>query len=222
MTLRVVGAGVGRTGTRSLQLALEQLLGGRCYHMAEVFDQPGHVELWHRAVRGSLPDWGQMLAGYEAAVDWPASGFWRELSTAYPDAVVLLSVRESPEVWWKSASQTILHVTDRPPPPGMDAWFAMYLDFLRARFTSRWRDPKAAMAAYVRHNDAVRAEVPAGRLVEWQPGDGWEPICTALGLPVPTDPFPHLNTTAEFQAMAGWDPPVPGNEAPVQTKGLPY
>src|SRR5437879_240225 len=69
MTLRVVGAGVGRTGTRSLQLALEQLLGGRCYHMAEVFDQPGHVELWHRAVRGSLPDWDQLLAGYEAAVD---------------------------------------------------------------------------------------------------------------------------------------------------------
>jgi hypothetical protein len=160
-----------------------------------------------------------LLAGYEAAVDRPASGFWRELSTAYPDAIVVLSVRDTPEVWWKSASQTILHVADRPSPPGMDAWLAMYLDFLRARFTSVWHDPEAAMAAYVRHNDAVRAEVPAGRLVEWQPGDGWEPICAALGLPVPTDPFPHVNTTAELHAMAGWDSPVPGNDAPLPTKG---
>ncbi|MDQ3944013.1 MAG: sulfotransferase family protein, partial [Actinomycetota bacterium] len=116
MALRVVGAGVGRTGTTSLQLALEELLGARCYHMMEVFPQPGHVEAWHQAVKGNLPEWDQLLAGYGAAVDWPVSGFWRELSVAYPDAVVVLSVRESPEVWWKSASQTILHVTERRPP----------------------------------------------------------------------------------------------------------
>jgi hypothetical protein len=207
MALRVVGAGVGRTGTTSLQLALQQLLGGPCYHMMEVFPRPGHVAAWHEAATGNLPDWDGLLAGYEAAVDWPASGFWRELSAAHPDAVVLLSVRESPEAWWKSASRTILHVAERPTPPapGMEAWLAMYLEFLRARFTERWQDPEAAMAAYVRHNNAVRAEVPAERLIEWQPGDGWEPICTALGLSVPANPFPHLNTTAEFRARAGWN-----------------
>ena len=205
MALRVVGAGVGRTGTRSLQLALEQLLGARCYHMMEVIPQPGHVEAWHQAVKGNPPDWDQLLSGYEAAVDWPASGFWRELSAAYPEAVVVLSVRESPEAWWQSATQTILHVTERRPPPGMEAWFAMYLDFLQHRFTDRWHDPEAAMAAYVRHNDAVRAEVPGQRLVEWKAADGWEPICSALGLPIPADPFPHLNTTADFRAMAGFD-----------------
>jgi hypothetical protein len=207
MALRVVGAGVGRTGTTSLQLALQQLLGAPCYHMMEVFPRPDHVEAWHQAAKGIMPDWDRLLTGYEAAVDWPASGFWRELTAAYPEAVVVLSVRESPEVWWKSASRTILHVAERPAPPapGMEAWFAMYLDFLRARFTDRWLDPEAAMAAYVAHNDAVRTEAPAERLVEWQPGDGWAPICAALGLTVPTDPFPHLNTTAEFRARAGWD-----------------
>jgi hypothetical protein len=207
MALRVVGAGVGRTGTTSLQLALQQLLGAPCYHMVEVFPRPGHVEAWHQAAKGNLPDWDALLAGFDAAVDWPASGFWRELTAAYPAAVVVLSVRESPEVWWKSASRTILHVAERPAPPApdMEAWFAMYLDFLAARFTDRWRDPDAAMTAYTAHNEAVRAEVPAGRLVEWEPGDGWDPICAALGLPVPTDPFPHLNTTPEFRARAGWD-----------------
>ena len=203
----MLGAGVGRTGTTSLQLALQQLLGAPCYHMMEVFPRPEHVEAWHQATRGALPDWDGLLAGFAAAVDWPASGFWRELSAASPEAVVVLSVRESPEVWWKSASRTILHVAERPaaPAPEMEAWFAMYIDFLAVRFTPHWRDPEAAMAAYVAHNEAVRAEVPAGRLVEWRPGDGWGPICAALGLAVPVEPFPHLNTTAEFRARAGWD-----------------
>jgi hypothetical protein len=68
------------------------------------------------------------------------------------------------------------------------------------------------MEAYVRHNDAVRAGVAPERLVEWRPDDGWEPICAALGLPVPDEPFPRLNTTAEFRARAGWDAagPEPG------------
>jgi hypothetical protein len=178
LALRVVGAGVGRTGTTSLQLALQQLLGGPCYHMMEVFPRPGHIEAWHEAAKGNPPEWHWLLGGFAAAVDWPASGFWRELSVAYPAAVVLLSVRESPEAWWKSASRTILHVAERPTPPapGMERWLAMYLDLLAVRFTDRRQEPEAAMAAYVRHNDAVRAEVPAERLVEWQPGDGWEPI----------------------------------------------
>jgi hypothetical protein len=40
--------------------------------------------------------------------------------------------------------------------------------------------------------------VPPDRLIVWQPGDGWDPICSALELPVPDEPFPHVNTTREF------------------------
>jgi sulfotransferase family protein len=205
MALRVVGAGLARTGTMSLRHALQTLLGGACYHMSEVFPRPDHVTAWHQACLGKLPDWEGLFAGFDATVDWPASGFWRELSAAYPDALVVLSRRESPDVWWQSASRTVLHWTEQEAPPGEEAAWAMCLDFLRARFTDRWLDPEAAMAAYIRHNDAVRAETPPERLLEWLPGDGWPPLCAALGLPVPDEPFPCLNTSTEFRARAGWD-----------------
>ena len=74
--LRVVGAGLGRTGTLSLKVALERLLGGACYHMAELFSHPEHVPLWHAAARGSMPDWHALFRGYRAAVDWPVASFW--------------------------------------------------------------------------------------------------------------------------------------------------
>ncbi|HEV2474540.1 MAG TPA: sulfotransferase, partial [Chthonomonadales bacterium] len=114
MALRVVGAGVGRTGTHSLKLALERLLSAPCYHMAEVFQHADHVPMWHSAATGEMPEWDNLLAGYSAAVDWPASAFWSELSKAYPDAVVLLSTRD-PEKWWESAHETIFQSLEGGP-----------------------------------------------------------------------------------------------------------
>jgi hypothetical protein len=207
MTLRVVGAGLGRTGTHSLQLALQQLLGEPCYHMIEVFQHPEHVALWHAAVKGEAVDWDVLLAGYGAAVDWPAAAFWRELSSVNPDAIVLLSVRDDAEAWWRSADQTIWEATRRDVPPEMQAWHGMVVGLLDARFTLRWDDKASAMAAYERHNDEVRSSVAGERLVEWRPGDGWAPICEGLGLAVPDAPFPHVNSTADFRAMAGLDQP---------------
>src|SRR4051794_29525381 len=106
--LRVVGAGLGRTGTASLKGALERLLGGPCYHMAEVFEHFDHIPIWHAAIRGEPVNWEQIMDGYAAAVDWPTAGCWRELATAYPDALVLLSTRADAETWWRSASATIM------------------------------------------------------------------------------------------------------------------
>lgn len=205
MTLRLIGAGIGRTGTHSLKIALEQLLGGPCYHMMEVFGHPEHVPMWHGAAKGEMPDWDALFEGYVAEVDWPGSAFWRELSEHYPDAPVLLSTRESAEAWWKSADRTIFEVMKGDaPPPGANDW----MDMVTALFNNTFADPldkDACMAAYERHNAAVRAGVPADRLVEWQPGDGWEPICAALGVPVPAEPFPHVNSTEDFRANLGLD-----------------
>jgi hypothetical protein len=75
------------------------------------------------------------------------------------------------------------------------------------RFTPDWRAEGPAKAAYEAHNAAVRAGVPAHRLVEWQPGDGWAPLCDALGVAAPESPFPHANTTDDFRAMVGLDTP---------------
>jgi hypothetical protein len=204
MTLQVVGAGVGRTGTHSLKLALEQLLGAPCYHMLEVFDKPDHVTEWQRAVHGETANWDLVFDGYAAAVDWPAAAFYDELMTAYPGAIVLLSTRADAEAWWRSASETIYPAVERvaAAAPGLEQ---MILDMWDSRFTPDWSDHDASVAAYQRHNEQVRSRVPAGRLVEWQPGDGWGPICQALGLSEPDGPFPHVNTTSDFRAVTGLD-----------------
>src|ERR1051325_4107204 len=106
MKMRVVGAGLGRTGTMSLKLALEKLLGAPCHHMLEVFQHPEQVPIWNAAAHGTLPDWSQFLADYAATVDWPSAAFWPELMEAYPDALVILSVRDT-QAWWDSAHETI-------------------------------------------------------------------------------------------------------------------
>jgi len=201
--LRVIGAGLGRTGTASLKKALERVTGGRCYHMFEVFEQPGTVPLWHDLVRGDSEDWGAAMDGYTATVDWPAASYWPELYAANPDSIVLLSSRATPEQWWGSMAKTIVPTLTMDLPPeaeGMEEHRAMVIDMLERRFTPRWGEPQEAMAAYERHNARVREEVPAERLVDWQPGDGWEPICAALGVAVPPEPFPHENTSEQFQA----------------------
>jgi hypothetical protein len=205
MAIQVVGAGLGRTGTHSLKLALEQLLGGRCYHMIEVFGLPEHIPLWKAAAEGSPPDWADMLSDFNAIVDWPGGSFWPELSAAFPDAPVLLSTRDS-EGWWKSASSTIFQVLKSAPSMDMgDQFEPMIMAIFSNRFTADYLDRDAAIAAYERHNAEVRASVPADRLIDWSPGDGWEPICERLGLAVPSEPFPHVNTTEEFRAMAQLD-----------------
>jgi len=203
MQLTVVGAGLGRTGTKSLKNALEQLTGGPCYHMFEVFEHPESVAMWHAVVRGESDDLDALVGAYTASVDWPASAYWRELSAANPDAIVLLSSRATPEEWWASMEKTIVNALTVDLPPeneGMAAHRAMVIDLFARRFTPDWRDAGAAMAAYERHNEQVRSETPGERLVDWQPGDGWAPICAALGVAVPPEPFPHENRSAEFQA----------------------
>lgn len=207
MTLRVVGAGLGRTGTHSLKIALEQLLGGPCFHMIEVFGHPELISGWQDAADGKRVDWDALMNGYDATVDWPAASFWPELSAANPDAIVLLSTRSSPAAWWKSANDTIFAIGRRgaPPDPVRAAQMKMVTSIFEKRFTHDWSDAAAAQLAYERHNEAVRAAVPKERLVEWQPGDGWEPLCTALSVPVPDVAFPHANTTDEFRAMVGLD-----------------
>ena len=199
--LRVIGAGVSRTGTTSLKLALERLLDGPCYHMYEVMRHPDHVAAWQAAVRGGAPAWDQLYAGFVATVDFPGAAFWSELHRAYPEALVLLSVRESGDDWFRSVGVTVDPLLRRRPSPEDQAWHAMVTELLRTRYTPVPFEQAAAVAAYERHNAEVRAAVPADRLLEWQVTDGWGPLCERLRLPVPTEPFPHANRTEDFQAF---------------------
>lgn len=215
MGWRVVGAGFPRTGTTSLKAALERLLGAPCYHMRELFERPEDAAIWRDAYAGVMPDWHQFPAGYAAGVDWPVSWFWRELSAALPDALVLLSRRESAERWYQSMDRTVLEgarrlaradSTGRRPPMLATATpeqARAMEEMIRVMFGGAFddlHDRDKVIAAYERHLAEVRATVPAHRLLEWQPADGWQPLCAALGLPIPDEPFPHENATAEMRA----------------------
>lgn len=194
MALKVIGAGLGRTGTLSLKLALTQLGFGPCYHMAEVFPHPERVQHWNDIAAGKTPDWDAVFAGFNATVDWPACNYYKELMAKYPDAKVLLSVRPSAEKWFASTQATIFgdQIAANAPP---------FIPKILGDIVGPDRHDKAAcIAAYERHNAEVRAYVPKDKLLEFTPDMGWEPLCKWLGVAVPETPYPRVNTTEDFQA----------------------
>jgi len=186
----------------SLKQGLEVLLGQPCYHMAEVFAHPEHVPLWREAAEGGKVDWAAMLADYGATSDFPACLFWPEILAENPDALVVLSTRRNSAEWWDSASQTIFSFLKTEVPPEMSEWFDMWQAVASARFTPNWTDEDAAREAYERHNAEVRASTPPDRLLDWQAPQGWGPLCAALGVDEPDEPFPHLNTREGFPHMS--------------------
>jgi hypothetical protein len=198
VSLRVVGAGLGRTGTHTLKVVLERLLGGPCHHMVEVFEHPEQVPLWQAAADGApFSEWGRVLDGYVAMVDWPGAAFYAQVAEANPDALVLLSLRTGADEWWTSASKTIFVGIDAIPED--DPWGRMVRDVV-VRHVGSTTDADVAKAGYERHNAEVRATIPSSRLLEWRATDGWAPLCDALGVDVPDEPFPVTNTTEEFNA----------------------
>ncbi len=203
MTLSVVGAGFGRTGTMSLQSALQMLGLGRCYHMLEVAQNPDHASLWSAAARGRPTDWEALFEGYGAAVDWPTCYFWRELSEHYPEAKVLLSTRD-PEGWYDSVKNTIYasmtsDITLAEPENRKRRLMARDI-ILDRTFDGRFEDRAHAIEVYNTHLAEVQRVIPAERLLTYEVADGWPPLCRFLGLPIPGEAFPRVNTTAEFQA----------------------
>jgi hypothetical protein len=198
MSLSVIGAGWGRTGTMSLKLALEALGLGPCHHMVEVIMTPGQAELWTGAFNGEEVDWDQLLAGYRSAVDWPSAAFWAELAERYPEAKVVLTVRD-PDQWFDSTQATIFHEDPAGPNPP-PAFAAMLAAMMRKGLGAAKNDRAAATAAFAAHAEAVRAAIPSERLLVWEVGDGWGPLCAFLGCAVPDAPFPKANTKEEFVA----------------------
>ena len=197
MKPKVIGAGVGRTGTYSLKLALERLLGGACYHMVEVFQNPDHIPAWHQAALDNPADMIDIIGRYEAAVDWPVASFWRELSEAYPESLIVVSDRD-PDDWWQSVQATIFRPENEERMNDMEAWGAMIRAVLDSRFTLDIANKESCLAAYAKHYEEVRRDAPKSRTIEWRAVDGWTPLCDALGVPIPDEPFPKANTREEF------------------------
>jgi hypothetical protein len=212
--VRIIGAGFGRTGTMSLKVALEELGYAPCYHMVEVFAHPEHAPLWQAAWRGEPVDWEAFLGGYEAAVDWPACSFYGELMERYPEAKVILTVRD-PERWYESTRSTIYELTvtaSRSPTFRLLFGAMRFLRFGRVgrgnlaneivwdgTFDGRFEDRRYAIEVFERHNAEVRRRVPRDKLLVYEVKEGWSPLCQFLGVEEPDAPFPHVNDTAEMR-----------------------
>ncbi|MBO6634368.1 sulfotransferase family protein [Parvibaculum sp.] len=202
MTLSVIGAGFGRTGTLSLKLALEHLGFAPCHHMTEVFANPHQAPQFHAAARGEAVDWDALLKGYKALVDWPGCHFWRELAAHFPDAKVILSTRDHGR-WYESMTNTIFRAVDSEAspdgPPREVLEMASYV--IRDKTFGGNLDKAHVLDVLARHEAEVKRTLPAGRLLVFNVAEGWEPLCGFLGVAVPETPFPRTNSTEEFQAM---------------------
>jgi len=208
MALQVIGAGFGRTGTLSMKAALEQLGYDKCHHMLEVFASDEQLDLWHGISQGETPDWETVFEGFEASVDFPSSAYWRELAAHYPDAKIILTTR-SFESWYASAYETIWPVSRDIP-----GWLTLVPKVRKIKqmtFGAIWdrlfagglEDKDAARRVFEQHEADVKAAFSEDRLLVFHPKEGWEPLCTFLGKPVPATEFPNVNDRAEFKKRIG-------------------
>jgi hypothetical protein len=207
MALQLIGAGLGRTGTLSLKAALERIGYGPCYHMIEVLTAPARASHWLEPAPSASHDWEAIFRGYRATVDWPAAAFWRELAERHPGAKVVLTVRDA-ERWHESVMNTIYPVMRQGPPAQapelVHRFHRMVVGLILERtFDGRLHDRAHAKRVFEQHNQAVVDTIPAERLLVYRAGDGWEPLCRFLGVPVPDEDFPHLNDTAWYRARTG-------------------
>jgi hypothetical protein len=210
MPLKIIGAGLGRTATFSMKFALERLGLGPCYHMSEVFaGARRNVPLWLDVVNGN-PDWDTIFSGYQSTTDYPACTYWRELAEQYPEAKVVLTVRD-PDSWFDSVSQTIFSEQMQGPLAGSPVGAMMQGTVFHA-FGDRVTDRAFMTDWFARRNQSVVDALPPERLLVFSPKEGWAPLCSFLGVPVPDGSFPRVNSRDEIQHVSteqGGLPPDP-------------
>jgi hypothetical protein len=198
MTLKVIGAGFGRTGTLSLKTALEKLGFEKCYHMVEILKSFRDMKYWTEIMRGGKAEWEALFNGYQAALDWPVAAYYRDLMTVYPDAKVILTVRD-PHSWHRSIMTTLYQAQrksvvrlTRIIPPLHRFLHAMEYAIWQDLFQDKLEDKDYAIKVFNKHIEEVKRVVPPERLLIFEARQGWEPLCSFLNVPVPVDqPYPH-------------------------------
>lgn len=202
MTLSIIGAGLGRTGTLSLKAALEKLGFGPCYHMVEIMEnRHDHPPQWQKFSAGERNDWDSIFEGYGSTVDWPACYFWRELADYYPEAKVILSVRDA-EAWYQSMRKTLISFMSGPLPPVelgvIHTQLIMANDIIKKRtFDDKLDNKEHVIRTFEAHNRLVQQTLSAERVLVFNVAEGWQPLCEFLGTAVPDEPFPRVNDTQQ-------------------------
>lgn len=201
--LEILGPGFGRTGSHSLKLALEELGFGPCHHMFEVRDNPEQLPYWDALNRGEAVRWSEVFANYRSQVEWPGAQYWRELRRTYPDAKVILSVRD-PDAWFDSVMETIVPSitagrTEYGEPYQRAVSRMIYQMLYQRRFGGKMEDRDHAIRVFNEHNREIIACVPRDQLLVFDAADGWSKLCEFLGVNVPDRPFPVSNSASTFQ-----------------------
>ncbi|KNC97027.1 uncharacterized protein SPPG_07427 [Spizellomyces punctatus DAOM BR117] len=207
MPLEIIGAGFGRTGTKSLQLALQQL-GFPCYHMTEAIQHPTDFAVWTDAHDGKQVDLTQIFNKYTATLDWPACDFWKELMEVYPNAKVILSVRDA-DTWYESVRETVYKlnmlprsiIQNYPDIVNVNEYCQHSIWGLGGNFKGQFENPAIAKKIFRDRLEEVKRSVPSEKLLVFEVSQGWEPLCKFLERPVPNEPFPRTNERALFQSM---------------------
>jgi hypothetical protein len=224
--IQVIGAGLPRTGTLTQKLALEQLGFGPAYHWVNLLADLDQIDVWNRALDGEGP-WEEVFTGFHSTVDWPGGYFYKELADAYPDAKVLLSVRD-PVKWERSFRETIVALRHgeslmrllASARGEIDPQWRRYLELVdrmfygpQGSFRDGWAEPEQLVVQMQRHHEQVQATIAPERLLVWEVGEGWAPLCEFLDVPVPDEPLPHENDRETFlgrvthgaiAALAAW------------------
>ena len=207
MALKVIGAGFGRTGTRSLKTALEELGFGKCYHMEEVMKNPRDLKRWGDIMQGGKADWEILFDGYQSSTDWPVAAYYQELMQVYPEAKIILTVRD-PERWHKSIMNTIYqHGRKYRRFARIIPAVYQFLDGMEkvvweGVFHNKLEDKPQAIAVFKNHIEEVKRIVPAERLLIFEAREGWEPLCAFLDVPMPENkPYPHKNNGKLFRKI---------------------
>ena len=224
MALQVIGAGFGRTGTTSLKAALEQLGFSKCHHMEEVMTSRSQTAFWwalaERGANTADTGWDEIFEGFQASCDWPSSTYWEELHRHYPEAKIILTVRDE-QRWYESCSATIYSISFLVPtwimrmiPPLHRMNTMVIASVWDGVFHGRFEDRDHAVKIYRAHVAYVKATAPPDKLLVFEAKQGWEPLCQFLGVPVPEGSYPHLNDSARFKLVirvvrtVGWLVPV--------------
>jgi hypothetical protein len=198
MALKIIGAGLGRTGTASLKVALEQLGMGNCYHMSEVLQDPPRGKGWIEAAKGN-PDWDNIFDGFGGSVDYPGCTFLDELADYYPDAKIILTTRD-PVRWWESTNETIMSqmlVDGIKGSPFGELMQRIVFDTV----DNKMRDKDYMVSYFEKRNAEIIEKFPVDRLLVYEVKEGWEPLCEFLGKPVPETEFPRVNSREETRAL---------------------
>ena len=209
MTLKVIGAGFGRTGTSSMKAALEQIGFGSCCHASDILFDDSKVRQWCQVVDGDDVNWDSIFEGYQSTVDWPASAFYVQQMNAFPQARVILTIRD-PETWYRSTLETIYPISHLMAPRWLGALSGRIRRQRRLVFGAIWdgqmqgrfMDKDAAIRIFDEHIETVKQTVPGERLLVFDVREGWGPLCEFLGVAeIPDTPFPHVNESAELKRI---------------------